>query len=346
MQLKPHVTLFTGIPGSGKTYHLKEIAKKKSPDMPVFVYGRASEWNNIKSIQLHSLPGAEYNSGYADWNSEISKMKIPGQKVLIVDGVSCASMIQICNLTDESFDIYFSLQDMSNDKFDFFIRNHVDSLFIGKIAGENVGSVESIIEDKAMTTKLAAYINQVPFSFAEVTEATIKIGNTCIERKRKPLLNNIKGKYVLVILETVIAICMTLLAASYVGTVISYFKTCTLDSRNVLMAMTGLAVVLIVYFGFIIMSGKYIRALLQKSEGYEIIYHRIGNRVAVEECEIFYYGNPVHCTWKREKGHGKISADDTDRATLLNVIGEGITKKNHNAVKMYVSEWAQNMQNS
>lgn len=336
MQLKPNVTLIAGTAGSGKTYQLKEIAKRKSADMPVFVYGREQEWSDITNAQAHSLPGAEYNNGNADWNFEISKMNTPGIKVLIVDGVSCSTMEQICTIADESFDIYFSLQDMSDAKFDLFLKNNVDKLFIGKVTGPDVYIVESLVGNDRLMSKMLAFINQASFSFVEITEDAIKMGDTIIEKGKNPVPNNIKGRHMLTFLQAVITICMTLIAASYVSTVISYIINCTLDGHAIAGVMVSLAIVLLVYFGFTIMSGRYMSMLLQRSEPYEIIYHRKGSCVAIEECEFFYYGCPVHCTWKTEVEQGK--------TTLLNVAGEDITKKNRNAVKLYIAEWAECMQ--
>lgn len=339
MQLKPNVTLFTGMPGSGKTYQLKEIAKKKSPDMPVFVYGRSSEWSDIKSIQLHSLPGAEYNSGYAEWNSEIPKMKIPGQKVLIVDGVSCATMIQICALTDESFDIYFSLQDMTDEKLDSFIEKEVDRLFIGKIAGVDKMALASLVKNDQLVTEICEYTNNGKV-FAEVDSDVIRYGCVTVDRRRKPLPNFIRGKRVLALIHASLAICMTIITVPYFAAVISYLKKCTSGTLPDSDTIVSAIVVLVVYFGYIIVTGKNISALFQRGKPYEIIYHRNEGVIAVGVCEFFYYGYPVHCIWKTERKN-KESAQSTDKVTLLDVKGENITKKNRKAVKLYISEWAE-----
>lgn len=134
------------------------------------------------NAQAHSLPGAEYNNGNADWNSEISKMNTPGIKVLIVDGVSYSTMEQICTIADESFDIYFSLQDMCDAKFDFFLKNNVDKLFIGKVTGPDVDIVESLVGNDRLMSKIFAFVNQASLSFVEITEDAIKMGDTIIEK--------------------------------------------------------------------------------------------------------------------------------------------------------------------
>lgn len=338
MQLRPYITLFTGQTGAGKTYQMKQIAKEKSAEIPVIVYGRAAEWKNMENIQVHSLPEAEYATGYADWKFEFSKMNVPGLKVLIVDGVSCATMIQICALADESFDIYFSLQNIGDVDFKKFLENGIDKLFVGEIAGSDQKILTSIVKDEKLISEICAYT--VNGKFSEITSEYVRLGKSSISRKRKPLPNFIKGKHVITLVQAVVAICMTIMVAGYTNIIISYIRSGTLPSTGTIVCEIA---VLIIYFGYIISSGKNISMLLQKSDPYEIIYHKRDDIVAVEECEFFYYGHQIQCVWEKERQNKE--SGNTDKITLLDIRGENITKKNRKTAMMYISEWVWHMQN-
>jgi hypothetical protein len=165
--------------------------------------------------------------------------------------------------------------------------------------------------------------------------------NLSIDNEKKQIENYIKGRHLLVVLQAVIAVCMTWIVASYIYTGVSYMKSCTLETKEMATAIVNIAIVTAIYIACIIYSGHYVSALLQKGTNYAVIYHRIDNKVAVAECELYYKGNPVTCTWEEKPGK---KTPEQRRYILKQVSGEQITRKNRNAVKMYISEWAEHEQ--